>query len=114
MQATLDVVRDRFCIDHAFYQGISHTGLGTYLTLQIAFVELLAGDRRALDRLEWFLSAATPTWTWPEAIHPRVAGGCMGDGHHGWAAAELLSLVRPMLVHQPTEDRKHPRLNSSH
>src|SRR3546814_3567402 len=81
MQATLDVVRDRFCIDHAFYQGISHTGLGTYLTLQIAFVELLAGDRRALDRLEWFLSSATPTWTGPDAIHPRVAGGCMGDGH---------------------------------
>lgn len=103
MQATLDVVRDRFCIDDAFYQGISHTGLGTYLTLQVAFVELLAGDRRALDRLEWFLSAATPTWTWPEAIHPRVAGGCMGDGHHGWAAAELLNFVRTMLVHETSD-----------
>jgi hypothetical protein len=103
MQATLDVVRERFCIDDAFYQGISHTGLGTYLTLQIAFAELLAGDRRALDRLDWFLSAATPTWTWPEAIHPRVNGGCMGDGHHGWAAAELLSFVRTMLVHETTD-----------
>jgi len=103
MQATLDVVRERFCIDDAFFQGISHTGLGTYLTLQLAFVELLAGDRRALDRLEWFLASATPTWTWPEAIHPRVSGGCMGDGHHGWAAAELLNLVRTMLVHE-TED----------
>jgi len=103
MQATLEVARARFSIDDAFFQGISHTGLGTYLTLQLAFVELLAGDRRALDRLEWFLSSATPTWTWPEAIHPRVNGGCMGDGHHGWAAAELLNLVRTMLVHE-TED----------
>jgi hypothetical protein len=103
MQATLDVARERFCIGDAFYQGISHTGLGTYLTLQLAFVELLAGDRRALDRLDWFLSSATPTWTWPEAIHPRVSGGCMGDGHHGWAAAELLSFVRAMLVRE-TED----------
>lgn len=103
MHATLDVIRERFCIDAAFYQGISHTGLGTYLTLQVAFVELLAGDRRALDRLDWLLSAATPTWTWPEAIHPRVPGGCMGDGHHGWAAAELLNFVRTMLVHE-TED----------
>ena len=103
VRATLDVARERFCIDEAFYQGISHTGLGTYLTLQLAFVELLAGDRRALDRLDWFLSNATPTWTWPEAIHPRVSGGCMGDGHHGWAAAELLSFVRAMLVRE-TED----------
>jgi hypothetical protein len=103
VQATLEVIRERFCIDQAFYQGISHTGLGTYLTLQIAFVELLAGDRRALDRLDWILSSATPTWTWPEAIHPRVNGGCMGDGHHGWAAAEVLSFVRTMLVHETTD-----------
>jgi hypothetical protein len=46
------------------------------------------------------LDAATPTWTWPEAIHPRLAGGCMGDGHHGWAAAELLSFVRDLLVRE--------------
>jgi hypothetical protein len=27
----------------------------------------------------------------------------MGDGHHGWAAAELLNLVRTMLVHETEE-----------
>ncbi len=103
MAATLDVIRERFCIEEAFYQGISHTGLGTYLTLQVAFAELDAGDRRALDRLEWMLANATSTWTWPEAIHPRVAGGCMGDGHHGWAAAEFLSFVRSMLVRETSD-----------
>jgi hypothetical protein len=46
------------------------------------------------------LDVATPTWTWPEAIHPRIGGGCMGDGHHGWAAAEVLSFVRDMLVRE--------------
>ena len=46
------------------------------------------------------LDAATPTWTWPEAIHPRLDGGCMGDGHHGWAAAEFLSFVRDLLVRE--------------
>lgn len=96
--ATAEVIRDRFCLGDAFYQAISHTGLGTHLTLQLAAVEMQAGDRRALDRLDWMLGAATPTWTWPEAIHPRLGGGCMGDGHHGWASAEFLNFVRAMLV----------------
>jgi hypothetical protein len=100
--ATADVIRERFTLEdgRAFFQGISHTGLGTYLTLQLASVELRTGDRRGLDRLAWLLDAATPTWTWPEAIHPRLAGGCMGDGHHGWAAAELLLFVRDLLVRE--------------
>jgi hypothetical protein len=98
MAATAAAVRERFCIGPAFFQAISHTGLGTYLTLQLAEVELAAGDRRALGRLEWLVGAATPTFTWPEAIHPRLGGGCMGDGHHGWAAADFLTLVRNLLV----------------
>src|SRR5918996_1156643 len=110
--ATAEAIRQRFTVDtppapngaraggRAFFQGISHTGLGTYLTLQLAAVEMRAGDRRALDRLAWMLDAATPTWTWPEAIHPRLAGGGMGDGHHGWAAAELLTFVRGLPVRE--------------
>jgi hypothetical protein len=98
--ATAAALRDRFCIDRAFFQGISHTGFGTYLTLQLAFVEFEAGDRRAVDRLEWLLEAATPTLTWPEAIHPQLGGGCMGDGHHGWAAADFLTFVRRLLIRE--------------
>jgi hypothetical protein len=98
--ATADEIRERFCIGPAFFQGISHTGLGTYLTLQLASVELAAGDRRALERLQWMVDAATTTSTWPEAIHPQLLGGCMGDGHHGWAAADFLSFVRNLLVRE--------------
>lgn len=95
---TLEVLRTRFCVGDAFYQSISHTGLGTYLTLQLAAVELEAGDARAWRRLRWFLDAATSTFTWPEAIHPQLGGGCMGDGHHGWAAADFLNFIRSVLV----------------
>jgi DNA-binding CsgD family transcriptional regulator len=47
--ATADLIRSRFMLEdgRAFYQGISHTGLGTYLTLQLAAVELRDGDRCA-------------------------------------------------------------------
>lgn len=98
--ATADVVRDRFCVGPAFYQAIAHTGLGTYLTLQLAAVELEAGDPRCLERLQWMLEAASDTFAWPEAIHPQLRGGCMGDGHHGWAAADFLSFVRNLLVRE--------------
>jgi hypothetical protein len=101
--ATADVLRERFCLGPAFFQGISHTGLGTYLTLQLAFVELACGDPRALSRLEWMVDAATDTFTWPEAIHPLLGGGCMGDGHHGWAAADFLSLARCLLVRETND-----------
>jgi hypothetical protein len=37
---------------------------------------------------------ASPTGQWPEAIHPRTGGGCMGDGQHIWAAAEWVLMVR--------------------
>jgi hypothetical protein len=96
--ATLDVLRERFTLaeGRAPYQATG--GLGTYLTLQLAAVELAAGDRRCLDRLAWLLDAATPTWTWPEAIHPRLPGGCVGDGHNRRAAADFLDFVRTMLV----------------
>jgi hypothetical protein len=102
--ATADALRERFTMaeGRAFFQGISHSGLGTYLTMQLAAVELRAGDHRSVGRLGWMLEAATPTWTWPEAIHPRIGGGCMGDGHHGWAAAEVLSFVRDLLVRELT------------
>ena len=104
--ATADALRERFTMaeGRAFFQGISHSGLGTYLTMQLAAVELRAGDHRSFGRLGWMLDVATPTWTWPEAIHPRIGGGCMGDGHHGWAAAEVLSFVRDMLVREIDDD----------
>jgi hypothetical protein len=100
ISATAEAIRSRFCIEEAFFQGISHTGLGTYLTLQLALVELEAGDRRALDRLEWMARVASPTACWPEAIHPQLGGGCMGDGQHGWAAADFLAMVRNLLVRE--------------
>ncbi|HEX4539891.1 MAG TPA: hypothetical protein VH112_06560 [Acidimicrobiales bacterium] len=103
MAATVEAVRERFLIGSAFFHGISHTGLGTYLTLQLAFVELAAGDRRALDRLEWLVGAASSTFTWPEAIHPLLGDGCMGDGHHGWATADFLSFVRELLVRETAD-----------
>jgi hypothetical protein len=43
---------------------------------------------------------ASPTGQWPEAIHPFTGGGCMGDGQHGWAAAEWVLMIRNLFVRE--------------
>lgn len=83
-----------------FFQSIVHTGLNPYLSVQLARVLQERGDPRAWTVLQALLDAATPTWCWPEAIHPRTGGGCMGDGDHGWSACEMVSLVRQFLVRE--------------
>jgi hypothetical protein len=46
---------------------------------------------------------APPTGQWPEAIHPHTYGGCMGDGQHGWAAAEWVMMIRNLFVREEGE-----------
>ncbi|MDQ1501658.1 MAG: hypothetical protein QOI86_4998 [Actinomycetota bacterium] len=97
---TLDVLREAFCLGDAFYEALLHRGLSPSLTFRIAACELEAGDLRAWRRLRRMLDASTSTFTWPEAVHPRLGGGCAGDGHHGGAAAGFLGLVRRALVRE--------------
>jgi hypothetical protein len=93
---------DRHCVrDGLFFQSIVHTGLNPYLSVQLARVKLAAGDAAGcLEILCALCRVASPTWCWPEALHPRTGGGCMGDGDHGWAAAEFLSLLREIAVRE--------------
>ena len=95
-----DTVRAHHCHGPACTGSAAGAGLDTERTLLLASLELEAGDRRALDRLDWLLSVASPTWTWPEVLHPRLDTGCAGDGHHGGTVAALLHLVRDLLVRE--------------
>jgi hypothetical protein len=98
---TLAHLEERCSRDGLHFQSIVHTGLNPYLSAQIARARLAVGDAEGcLSILRALVRAASPTWCWPEAIHPRTRGGCMGDGDHGWAAAEFLSLVRQILVRE--------------
>ncbi|MDO8860581.1 hypothetical protein Q6D67_02620 [Haliea sp. E1-2-M8] len=94
-----------FLLDHcfvagAFYQDMIHSGLNAYLTLHVAQILLRAGDPRYLDLMDTVAALASTTGQWPEAIHPRTGGGCMGDGHHVWAAAEWLLMIRNCFVRE--------------
>ena len=61
---------------------------------------LRAGDHRSFDIVRSVAALATPTGQWPEAIHPRTKGGCMGDGQHVWASAEWVMIMRNMFVRE--------------
>jgi hypothetical protein len=83
-----------------FFQEIIHSGINAYLTLDVAQTLLRAGDGRYRELVETVADIASPTGQWPEAIHPLSGGGCMGDGQHGWAAAEWVMMIRNMFVRE--------------
>ncbi len=99
--ATLTTLSDRFTHDGLFFQGFIHSGVNPYLTLQIAHGWLYAGERRRFwDLFRAVLRRASATGSFPEAIHPSTGGGSMGDGQHGWAAAEVLLALRDAFVYE--------------
>jgi hypothetical protein len=85
-------------VKNGFFQDMIHSGINPYLTLHLAQVQLRSGDLACLDLVRTVAGLASSTGQWPEAIHPRTMGGCMGDGQHGWAAAEWVLMLRNMFV----------------
>ncbi|MFN2328568.1 MAG: hypothetical protein ABR612_06600 [Chromatocurvus sp.] len=90
----VDYLIDECFVHDAFFQDMIHSGQNAYLTLQVAQVLLRAGDPRYLELMDAVARLASPTGQWPEAIHPQTGGGCMGDGHHVWASAEWVLMLR--------------------
>lgn len=97
---TAQYLVDHCLIKGAFYHDISHSGINPYLSLHIAQVLLGASDDRFSVLMEGIAKLASPTGQWPEAIHPQLETGCMGDGQHTWAAAEWISMVRNCFVRE--------------
>ena len=87
-------------VNGGFFQDMIHSGINAYLTLQLAQVLLRAGDARHADLTQAVANVASSTGQWPEAIHPRTGGGCMGDGHHVWASAEWVLMIRNCFVRE--------------
>ncbi len=87
---SLDLLKQKYFVNGLFFQHFIHSGMNPYLTLQIAHAYLFAGQRKLFWKiLNDVVSYASSTNNYPEAIHPITGGGSMGDGHHGWAAAEI-------------------------
>ena len=97
---TVRLIEERFLVGNGFFQEHFHSGVNGYLTAHLAQCYLAMGDLRVWRLVNYLLKHASSTYTWPEAFHPITKGGCMGEGHHGWAAAEWMLLLRNLLFYE--------------
>lgn len=100
MMKTTEFLMEHCFSNGGFFQQMIHSGVNAYLTLDLAQTLLRAGDSRFMNLIRSVARLASPTGQWPEAIHPLTLGGCMGDGQHGWAAAEWVMMVRNCFVRE--------------
>ena len=97
---TVNYLLENCSFEKGFFHDMTHSGINPYLTLHIAQILLRAGDQRYFDLVNAVAQLATSAGQWPEAIHPRTKGGCMGDGQHVWAAAEWVLMMRNCFVRE--------------
>jgi hypothetical protein len=101
---TVEFLLENCFVHGGFFQDMIHSGINPYLTLHVAQVLLRAGDSSYWELMQTVARLASPTGQWPEAIHPRTLGGCMGDGQHVWAAAEWVLMLRNCFVREEPEE----------
>jgi hypothetical protein len=100
IMATCEWLMEHCFYGNGFFQEMIHSGINCYLTLALAQTLLRAGDARFRKLIEAMGDLASSTGQWPEAVHPFSGGGCMGDGQHGWAAAEWVLMIRNLFVRE--------------
>jgi hypothetical protein len=99
--STIEYIYKNYFHKGLFFQSIIHSGGNPYITLHIAHTILYRGNRKLFCKvLNDVISYASPTYNYPEAIHLITGGGVIGDGHHGWASAEVLLAVRDAFVYE--------------
>ena len=97
---TADFLMKKCLVHGGFFHDMTHSGINPYLTLHLSQVLLRAGDPRYFGLMTAVAKLASPTGQWPESVHPRTGGGCMGDGQHVWAAAEWVMMIRNCFVRE--------------
>lgn len=95
MLNTLEIIHESYFFKGGFFQENIHSGINPYLTIQVAEGFLILGKTARAHKIMNKLKKWTQKcFTFPEAVHPKTRGGCMGDGFHGWAFAEVVTYFR--------------------
>ncbi|WP_419914732.1 hypothetical protein [Candidatus Poriferisodalis sp.] len=70
-------------------------------TALLAFAEARPAPRRAFERLETLVSAASPTLNWPTYMHPTLRTGTNGTGHDLVVGGLFVRTLLRLLVDVP-------------
>ena len=89
---------DKYSINQDIYVQSSQLGISPSQNCQLAQVYIKKQNKRCIHILEWLASIATPTGTWPSTINPLTKGGCHQNGHDLRISAEMIHLVRNILI----------------
>jgi len=100
---TIAALQEVAWMEDAYFSHVGHSALGTYLSLHVAQCLLFQRNPDAWKIINWVMRHASPTFTWAEGIHPITRCGGMGDGHHGWALADFLLVVRNVLLFEEND-----------
>ncbi|MBI5032896.1 MAG: hypothetical protein HZB51_20435 [Chloroflexi bacterium] len=100
---TIAALKDVAWMEDAYFNHVGHSALGTYLSLHVAECLLFQRNPDAWKIFNWVLQHASPTFTWAEGLNPITRRGGMGDGHHGWALADFLLMVRNLLLFEEND-----------
>ena len=95
--ATVEWLQNNSVREDALFHDVVHSGVNPYLTCHLAQAKLMAGSEDVRVHLDALARDSSPTGCWPEAYLPG-RGGVMGDGDHGWAAAEFIMLQRNLVL----------------
>ncbi len=103
VRATRDLLFERFVDNGRYFHQIAHDGWSVLPATILAGAFATDADVRAWDITSALLGLASPTLTWPSAIHPISGLGCFGPGDDAWAFAAVTSLLRDMCVRETND-----------
>ncbi len=78
-------------------------GVDTLATVRAALDDVDARDHVVFDRIEWLLRAGGTTGRRPSFVHPALFTGSGGSGDDPLVAAQLIDLVRALVVDETSE-----------
>lgn len=94
---TLDLVLKEFLHEGGVISPFDFKGIDLELTVKLC--QILVREELSYNRiLDYLMATASPTWTWPDRVHPVSKKGIGKTGHDPLVGSQALILLRNMMT----------------
>jgi hypothetical protein len=104
VQGTINIIEKKYMYDDLYYNYIGHVGLGVSQNFLLAQVYRAQKNKKAFKVFDRIINSVSGVGTWPESMHPKSYGGCVGSGHYGPANAEYICFVRNLIINDDKDN----------